>query len=201
MFRGLLALTVTWSLVFAVTLWSSAKKVTPEKVTQILEAEDFADWSGRRSSEFDPKEQEERRKYLDRLIEVVEEVDLREIGQVFTDENYLILRNRLSMEEAVYVADRLYERFKRYIVMFDRLGPDMREDLMRRGMRSKSGDKDKNFERLNEEHPGIVDEIVEKGGQAVFEKASSEKKFALVSFFISIQESLQGFGKPDFGGL
>lgn len=203
LFRGLLALAVTWSLVFAVTRWTGAGKVTPEKVVGILKLDDFADWSGRRSAEMDPKEREERREYLDGLLDMVQALDLREAGEIFDNMDFWILGGRLSEDEGQYLVERMMgEHGSRMLEMFDQLDPEVREEMIRRTIRRlESGEGSENFARLKEENPGLVGDFIRKGGKKFFTESSVETKFALLPFLSSIRESLQGFGKPDFGGL
>lgn len=201
--RGLVALTVTWSLVFAVTLWSGAKKVTPETVAENLALDDFADWSGKRSDEMDPKEREERQKYLDEFLTMVDSLDLREIGEVFANENYWTLGARLADDEGQYLIERMMgDHGSRMLEMFDQLDPEVREEMMRRTLRKlESGEGSENLARLKEENPELVDQFIRLGGKKFFKESSMKTKLALLPFLSSIQESLQGFGKPDFGGL
>ena len=158
--RGLVALTVTWSLVFAVTLWSGAKRV-------------------------------------------VDSLDLREIGEVFANENYWALGARLADDEGQYLIERMMgDHGSQMLEMFDQLDPEVREEMMRRTLRKlESGEGSENLARLKEENPELVDQFIRLGGKKFFKESSIKTKLALLPFLSSIQESLQGFGKPDFGGL
>jgi len=201
--RGIVALVAIWGLVFAATSWSSRRKVTPEKVTTVIDASDFADWSDRDPARMGPGEKAARQARLDELVGMIEVLDLRERGEVFTNEDYWAMGAKLSAEEGQYVVDRLIGGTgKRMLEMFDQLDSKSREMMIERAIRKiGSGDGAGNLARLQKENPELVKSFINKGGKLFLEEASVKTKFALIPFLDTIRESLQGFGKPEIGDL
>jgi hypothetical protein len=203
LFRGLLALGLTWGLVAAVVSWTAERKATPEKVADALEEGDFEDWSEREEAEMPPETREARKEKIEELVAMISQLDLRQRKEISGAEELLSLFSRLSPKEKVELVDLLFNKnAKRIMALFDRLGPEAREKMIERAMREMTEGKGADaLARLKETDPELVDLVVRKGIKAYFLEASVETKMALLPFMDAVGEMVQGFGKPRAEGL
>ncbi|MFT6865103.1 MAG: hypothetical protein ACJAVK_003676 [Akkermansiaceae bacterium] len=199
--RGVALLGVIWAIVWGVTSWSSDRKATPEKVTEMIDTAAFEDWSQGGSSGFSQAQQEARLTKLDEMGEVLNQLDVRQ-RKLLNDKGDLIrLFFKLSKEEKLHFVDMTFtQSAERIMGSFDSMDPEERERFVERGVRDMTdGNGAEVLARLKEEDPEILKLVIQKGFKAYYQGASANTKMDLLPFMSAVGEVVQGFAKPETG--
>jgi hypothetical protein len=199
--RGVALLGVIWAIVWGVTSWSSDRKATPEKVTEMIDTAAFEDWSQGGSSAFSQAQQEARLTKLDEMGEVLNQLDVRQ-RKLLNDKGDLIrLFFKLSKEEKLHFVDMTFtQSAERIMGSFDSMDPEERERFVERGVRDMTdGNGAEVLARLKEEDPEILKLVIQKGFKAYYQGASANTKMDLLPFMSAVGEVVQGFAKPETG--
>ncbi|MFT6379025.1 MAG: hypothetical protein ACI9NQ_001466 [Paracoccaceae bacterium] len=201
--RGAVVLGLIWAIVWGVTSWSGGQKATPEKVTEMIEAGDFEDWSEADSSGFSASQKKARLARLDDVGEVLSRLDLRQRKQLDEQGDLFNLFFRLSREEKLHFINLTFNKSaERLMESFDQMDPEERERMVERSAQDMtSGKGAEALARLKEEDPEVLDLVIKKGFKAYYQGASANTKMALLPFMDAVGEVVQGFAKPGGGGL
>lgn len=201
--RGAVVLGLIWAIVWGVTTWSGGKKATPEKVTEMIEAGDFEDWSEADASGFSASQKKARLARLDEVGEVLNRLDLRQRKQLDEQGDLFQLFFRLSREEKLHFINITFNKSaERLMESFDQMDPEERERMVERSVQDMtSGKGAEALARLKAEDPEVLDIVIKKGFKAYYQGASANTKMALLPFMDAVGEVVKGFAKPGGGGL
>ncbi len=199
--RGAALLGVIWAIVWGVTSWSGDRKATPEKVTGMIAAAGFEDWSQADTSGFSQAQKDTRLAKLDEMGGVLNQLDVRQ-RKLLNDQGDLIrLFFKLSKEEKLHFVDMTFTKSaERIMESFDSMDPGEREKFVERGVRDMTdGNGAEVLARLKEEDPEILKLVIKKGFKAYYQGASANTKMDLLPFMSAVGEVVQGFAKPEAG--
>lgn len=185
---GVISLAVLWAAVWGVMKAAGVYEVTPEKVSEYVEAKPFKEIE-------DPKE---RRKRLDKIVEMTNKLNYwqrvefrekeegRKKGKSFFDD--------LTVDEQSYLVERTVgSAFKQMMIAFNEMSKEERRKVVARAQRELEEREGEQLraKRLKEKDGKIYDRIVEDGLRAFYQDASAETKRDLAPLMEEMQQWMQ----------
>jgi len=131
-----------WAVVWGVMSWSGSQKATPERVTELIEEEEFEDWSEVDSLGFSQAQKERRLARLEQVGEVLTRLDLRQRKQLDEQGDLFNLFFRLSREEKLHFIEMTFNKSaERLMESFDQMSAEERRQMVQRSVRDMTNGK------------------------------------------------------------
>jgi len=193
--KGFSVLCILWLLVWGVGSWASSRKASADRVETLIDEAGLEDWS----EGFEEPTKEQRKSKIDEIAKVLNRLDLREREQLRDRRAGRKLFEKLGSEERLYFLEKtLTTSMRRMMEAFDKMDREQRREMVQRSIKDMMGGPGgEDLERLKEENPEIVEEIVRVGLQVYYQKASAETKLDLVPLMDAFEEVIKGFAKPN----
>ena len=190
-----------WVLVWGITGWSGARKATPEKVSGMIGAAEFEDWSFADLTNSSGLRSEQRLKRIDEIAGTLNRLDLRQRKQLDEQGDVIEMFFRFSKKEKLHFVDLIFnENMERLMESLDVMAPEERQKMVERSVRDMTDGKGADaLARLKEEDPEILNEVINEGFKAYYQGASADTKMSLLPFMDAVGEVVQGFAKPKVG--
>ena len=194
MIRGAVILGVIWLVVWLVGGYFDRQKATAEKVADLIEEAEFADWSEQKGS---VAEGERRKKELKELAEVWNRLNLDERQKLREVKEHDAFLRSLAKDELAYFADLTFvEGMRRIIESFDQMDPETRKQSVKRLLKDiESGRDADEFEDLKEEYPELMEKMVKSGLRTYYDEASAETKMDMAPLLEALSHMMQGFSR------
>ena len=190
-----------WVVVWGITGWSGARKATPEKVSGMIGAAEFEDWSFGDMTNSSGLRSEQRLERIDEIAGTLNRLDLRQRKQLDEQGDVIEMFFRFSKKEKLHFVDLIFnENMERLMESFDEMAPEERQKMVERSVRDMTDGKGAEaLARLTEEDPEILKEVISEGFKAYYQGASADTKMSLLPFMDAVGEVVQGFAKPKVG--
>lgn len=199
--QGAIVLGLIWVVVWGITGWSGARKATPEKVSGMIGAAEFEDWSFGDMTNSSGLRSEQRLERIDEIAGTLNRLDLRQRKQLDEQGDVIEMFFRFSKKEKLHFVDLIFnENMERLMESFDEMAPEERQKMVERSVRDMTDGKGAEaLARLTEEDPEILKEVISEGFKAYYQGASADTKMSLLPFMDAVGEVVQGFAKPKVG--
>lgn len=198
--QSLAFLVLLWGAVAAVRAYAGSRQITAEKVSKVVEAAAFEDWSGQNSPP-DAAKAKQRDEKLREVAGLVNRLDFAERERNRDDRSTERLFRRMSPDEKrLFIDLTVRESMGKFMEAIDQLPPEKRKEFVERGLREiESGKTGEEMSRAQELGDDLLETIASEGMRAYFEKASSDTKLDLAPLMESMNEVMQGLRGQEFG--
>ncbi len=189
-----------WAVVWAVRAYAGSQKITAQRVSQKVNAANFADWSEGGNSP-DSAEGKLREEKLREIAQMVNRLDFQEREKNRADRTGETFFRKLSpQEKSKFIDLTVMESMSQFMKSIDMMPPDQRRGFVERGLREiKEGRTGAEMVRADELDPKLLDRITKEGMRAYFEDSSAETKLDLAPLMEAMNETMQGLRGNEFG--
>lgn len=197
--RGLAVCAVVWLAVMAAQKILGGMKPSAEKLGDMIEEAQFADWSGMEDAA-DAAEAERRNGKLREVAAMVNQLDFKErekIREKQSDRNFF---RKLSKPEKLLFFDLTYaESISRMMEALDGLPAEERKEFVTEALKElESGMAQEDMARLEELGDDLLEKAAREGFQVYMEKASAETKMDLAPLMEAMNEAMQGLRRKEW---
>lgn len=191
-------LAVVWTVVFAVRLFASGKKVTAERFDREVKELALEDWSENPGSGAEAKEREEKIRRVASMVNRLDFAEREKNRDSRTGEEFF--RKLSSRERELFVDLTIVETMSRFMEALDQMPEEQRRSFVERGLEEiNNGRTEEEMERAAEMDGDLLTKISQEGMRAYFEKASADTKLDLAPLMEAMNELMQGLRGSEFG--
>jgi len=198
--KATLVLIVVWSCVWGIRAYAGSKKVTAERVNQVVAKANFDDWSAQ-TVPADSAEAKRRDQGIREIADLVNRLDFQEreknrdnrTGEAF-------FRKLAPPEKSLFIDLTIMESMGRFMESLDAMKPEQRKQFVEKGLKEiQEGRTEAEMTRANELGTDLLDKISQEGMKAYFDKANTDTKLDLAPLMEAMNEVMQGMRGNEFG--